>query len=72
MKPVMVRELKPFSLAWLADELGCTVERTKTLVGDMMTRGIVRYRTGGKTIPRKPMRRALLPVKSTSFASWGW
>ena len=53
MKPVMVRELRPFSLAWLADELGCTVARAKTLVGDMMARGIVRYRTGKKADPEE-------------------
>ena len=53
MKPVMVRELRPFSLTWLADVLGCTVARAKTLVGDMMARGIVRYRTGKKADPEE-------------------
>ena len=71
MKPVMVRELKPFSLAWLADELGCTVERAKTLVGDMMTRGIVRYRTGGKTDPEEADEEGATPCEVYQFCFVG-
>lgn len=67
MKPVMVRELRPFSLAWLADELGCTVERAKTLVGDMMARGIVRYRTGRKTDPEEADVEGATPCEVYQF-----
>lgn len=53
MRKVYVRELKPYSLAKLSDMFGCPASQAKALVGDLMTRGIVRYRTGTKSDPEE-------------------
>lgn len=67
MKPVMIRELRPFSLDWFADVLGCTVARAKALVGDMMARGIVRYRTGRKADPEEAGVESAAPYEVYQF-----
>lgn len=54
MRKLYVRELKPYSLAKLSDMFGYPTSRTKALVGDLMTRGFVRYRTGAKSDPEEP------------------
>lgn len=53
MRKVYVRELKPYSLAKLSDMFGRPTSQTRTIVGDLMTRGIVRYRTATKTDPEE-------------------
>lgn len=53
MRRVFVRELKPYSLANLGDMFGCPTTRTKAIVGDLMTRGIMRFRTGAKSDPEE-------------------
>lgn len=53
MRRVYVRELKPYSLAALCGLFGCSASRAKGLVGDMMTRGVVRYRTGLESDPEE-------------------
>lgn len=53
MRKVYIRELKPYSLATLSEMFGCSTSRTKTLVGDLMTRGIVRYRADAKSDPEE-------------------
>lgn len=53
MHKVYVRELKPYSLAALSSLFGYSFSQAKILVGDLMTHGIVRYRTGTKSIPEE-------------------
>ncbi len=45
MHQAYVRELKPYSIAGLAGEFGMDDWRTLRVVGELMARGIVRYRT---------------------------
>lgn len=45
MHQAYVRELKPYSIAELAGEFGMDTRRTLHTVEELMTRGIVRYRT---------------------------
>ncbi len=45
MQKACVRELKPFSLAELAEITQETVDQTRSLVDELLSRGIVRYRT---------------------------
>ena len=45
MRQAYVRELKPYSIDGLADKFGMDTERTLQTVEELMTRGIVRYRT---------------------------
>ena len=45
MRQAYVRELKPYSLATLADEFGMEPGRASQVIEELMARGIVRYRT---------------------------
>lgn len=45
MRQAYVRELKPYSLATLADEFGMEPGRVLHVIEELMARGIVRYRT---------------------------
>ncbi len=45
MRQAYVRELKPYSIAELADEFGMESGRTLHVIEGLMARGIVRYRT---------------------------
>lgn len=67
MRKVCVRELKPYSLAKLSDMLGCPASRTKAIVGDLMTRGIVRYRTGAKSDPEETDTEGAAPDELYQF-----
>lgn len=49
MRKVYVRELKPYSLAELAHEFKMDMSRTRAVIGELMMRGVVRYRTGKAT-----------------------
>ena len=47
MRKAYVRELKPYSLDELSERLGIPLNEAKSLVEQLMMRGIVRYRAGG-------------------------
>lgn len=49
MRQTYVRELKPYSVAALADEFGMEPERALHVIEELMARGIVRYRTDKST-----------------------
>lgn len=53
MRRVYIRELKPYSLTVLGSLFGCPASRAKDLVGNLMARGIVRYRTGTRSDPEE-------------------
>lgn len=67
MKRVMVRELKPYSLALLSSLFGRSSLQTKELVGDLMTRGIVRYRTGWNSDPEEADAEGAAPDELYQF-----
>lgn len=67
MRKVYVRELKPYSLAALGNLFGCSVTQVKHLVGDLMTRGIVRYRTGAKSDPEETDAEGAAPDELYQF-----
>lgn len=49
MRKVYVRELKPYSLAGLADEFECSSSQVRVVVGELMLRGLVKHRTTRKS-----------------------
>lgn len=67
MRKAYVRELKPYSLAKLSDMFGCPTSRTKAIIGDLMTRGIVRYRTGAKSDPEETDTEGAAPDELYQF-----
>lgn len=67
MRKVYIRELKPYSLATLSELFGYSTSQTKTLVGDLMTRGIVRYRTGANSDPEETDAEGAAPDELYQF-----
>lgn len=45
MRKALVRELRPYSLRGIADNLGCGTDCARTLIERLMAHGIVRYRS---------------------------
>lgn len=67
MHKVYVRELRPYSLAALGNKFDCSIPRAKELVGDLMVRGIVRYRTGRKSDPEEADAEGAAPDELYQF-----
>lgn len=53
MQRAYVRELKPYSVIALSKLFGCSISETKSLIGKLMMRGIIRYRTGRESDPEE-------------------
>lgn len=67
MRKAYIRELKPYSLAKLTVIFGCSASRTNTLMGDLMRRGIVRYRTDSKSDPEETDAEGAAPDELYQF-----